>query len=947
VNTPIQFDVPNVTLQGTSILASDQATASLDFDVTKTDRLSAKYYYQTDPVNKPFGVSETGGFPVMQNNGSQVFALDNALTIGPRINWEQRLGFDRMLSYSTYSQSLAASSTLGANYGIGTGFPGLVANQLPGLDFKEFAYDNENSPSLTAGPDSAFINQGYFQNRLNPSSNVIFSLGKHTIVAGGGYSYTQLNIENNRQGHAEIETKNFNDLLEGEADTSSVIESNANGHNQSDRYYRSNEIAAYVQDKWQVLSNLSITAGVRYDYHGGLTEKFGDMFNFDPSLYNVTGTVATGFNVVNSGFVIAGNNKFDPTPGITDSTLTGRQWGVSPRVGFAFTPKKFNNKIVINGGGGIYYDRGELFNYLSQPAGSGIGGPFGVTESAPLATLVTGNGNTLANPIGTAITGPSYVAPSSNPATITAALQNVLGTGPNAANGYSGEAHPKDGQNCGAIDNQENFADCPDALNFGAYDKNNVLPYSINFALNLQWQPTNDLAITIGYDGNRGRHLIVPIPANEPGVATTTSPIHGETDTYGFEVLNQNSFASTGDYNAIASEPWNSEDGGNTDFRVPFIGFSPNAVLFESAGVSAYDSLQVHVVKRLSYHFQGGASYTYGHALDEQSDLGLFFTGDNPNDLRDSYASSDFDRTHIFNVNFQALMPNLVKEHSVLGYFANDWSMTGIGVVQSGQPYSLDEFNGAVGSAFFGDFPTLLNPVLPISNPQEAKKSGLTGNKGSLRGPGGAFIPTVNPGDIAINYITPGNLGVPAAAQGNSDDPTDIYETNFAPSNQRNIFRQALQKRLDVSFRKSIHASQRMTVQYEFNIFNVTNTTSLDIPNNQTQIRQSDACSNSAIAQGNNCSATDNFVNFGQIVTSPAAADMQSAKTNLDQLPIFNGTGRSITIPTTLNVGTGSCTTQTAIMGTSTCANNGANFGSVSNTIGGNRAITMGLHVVF
>ena len=947
VNTPIQFDVPNVTLQGTSMLASDQATASLDYDVTTTDRMSAKYYYQTDPVNKPFGVSETGGFPVMQNNGSQVFALDNTMTIGPRINWEQRLGFDRMISYSTYNQTLAASPTLGANYGIGTGFPGLVANQMPGLDIKEFAYDNGNSPSLTTGADSEFINQGFFQNRLNPSSNVIFSLGKHTIVAGGGYSYTQLNIENNRQGHAEVETKNFEDLLEGEAESSNVIESNANGHNQSDRYYRSNEITSYAQDKWQVLSNLSITAGVRYDYHGGLTEKFGNMFNFDPSLYNVTGTVATGFNVVNSGFVIAGNNRFDPTAGITDSTLTGRQWGFSPRVGFAFSPKKFNNKIVINGGAGIYYDRGELFNYLSQPAGSGIGGPFGVTESAPLATLVTGNGNTLANPIGTAITGPSYVAPSSNPATITAALQNVLGTGPNAANGYSGAAHPKDGQNCGAIDNQENFSDCPDALNFGAYDKNNVLPYTINFALNIQWQPTNDLAITIGYDGNRGRHSIVPIPANEPGVATTTNPIHGETDTYGFEVLNQNSFASTGDYNAIASEPWNSEDGGNTDFRVPYIGFSPNAVLFESVGVSAYDSLQVHVVKRLSYHFQGGASYTYSHALDEQSDLGLFFTGDNPDDLRNSYASADFDRTHIFNVNFQALMPNLVKEHSVLGYFANDWSLTGIGVVQSGQPYSLDEFNGAVGSAFFGNFPTLLNPVLPISNPQDAKKSGLTGNKGSMRGAGGAFIPTVNPSDIAINYITPGNLGVPTAAQGNPDDPTDIYETNFAPTNQRNIFRQALQKRLDVSFRKSFHASRRMTVQYEFNIFNVTNTTSLDIPNNQTQIRQSDACSNSAIAQGNNCSATDNFVNFGQIVTSPAAADMQSAKTNLDQLPSFNGTGRSITIPTTLNVGTGSCTTQTAIMGTSTCPNNGANFGSVSNTIGGNRAITMGLHVVF
>jgi hypothetical protein len=942
-NAPIAFDEPNVTLEGTSMLVADQATASVDYDVTKTDRLSAKYYYQNDPVMKPFGLSETGGFPVLQNNGSQVFALDNTITIGSKFNWEQRLGFDRMGSYSSYKQTLA-----GGNFGIGAGTtsPPLVPNQLGGLDLAEFAQQGTNEASLTTGPESAFVNLGYFQNRVNPSTNLIFSLGKHTIVAGGGFSYTQLNIENNRQGLLdEVESKTFDDFLEGEVSKSEVLDSIGNGRNLSNRYYRSNEIAGYVQDKWQALPNLSITAGVRYDYHGGLTEKFGNLFNFDSSLYSVTGTVASGFDVSNAGFVVAGNNKFDPTPGTSNSTLTGRQWGISPRVGFAYAPKRYNNKIVINGGAGIYYDRGELFSYLSQPAGSGIGGPFGATESAPLATLVTGNGKTLANPLGT----PTFVPPSSNPATITQALQTVLGNGPAGANGFSGAAHPTDGTNCSAIDNQENFSDCPDALNFGAYDKNNVLPYTINFALNLQWQPRNDLAITIGYSGNRGRHSIIPIPFNEPGIASPTNPIHGETDTYGFEVLNANSLASTGDYNAIGSEPYNSEDGGNTDFRVPFIGFDPNAALFESVGTSAYDSLQLHVVKRLSHHIQGGASYTYGHALDEQSDLGLFFTGNNPNDLRDSYASADFDRTHVFTANFQAQMPRLVREHSALAYVINDWSLTGIGVVQSGQPYSLDEFNGAVGSAFFGDFPDLLNPVLPITDPQDAKKigHGLTGNPGDLRGPGGSFIPTINPSDIAINYITPGNLGVPTAAQGNAGDPTDIYETNFAPGNQRNIFRQAMQKRLDISFHKSFRVSKRVNVQYQFNIFNVTNTTSLDIPQNETQIRQSDACSAAAQNAGGNCNPSDNFLNFGQIATGSAAGDQQSALTNLDQLPIFNGTGKSISIPTKLNVGTGACTASEAITGSTTCPNNGANFGSVTGGIGGGRAITMSLRIVY
>jgi hypothetical protein len=923
--------VPNVTLKGTSVLSADQAAASLDYDVSTNDRLSLKYYYQTDPVTKPYGYSAVGGFPVTQFNGAQVFAIDNTISFGSRVNWEQRLGFDRMRSYSTYQQTLA-----GGNFGI-NGAPStgqianpLVADELPGLSLGEFAYNSSTAPSLTVGPYSAFVNTGYFQNRLNPSTNLIYSIGHHTIIAGGGYSYTQLNIENNRQGHAEIKTKTFQKFLTGATSGANVLEStdSVSGRNNSDRYYRSNELAGYVQDKWQAQPNLSITAGVRYDYHGGLTEKYGNIFNFDPSVYNVTGTVATGFTVNNAGFVVAGNNKQDATQGTSNSTLSGRQWGVSPKVGFAWSPKMFGDKVVINGGAGIYYDRGELFTYLSQPAGSGNGGPFGVTESAPLATYVTGNGTTLENPFGSALTptgaGGTYVSPNSNPATIKAALQNVLGTGPSAPNGYSGAAHPKFGQNCSGIDNQEEYTDCPDALNFAAYDKNNVLPYAINYALNIQWQPRSDLAVTLGYSGNRGRHAVIPVPLNEPVIATATNPIHGETDTYGFEVLNTNHFVGY-DYAPIAGEPWNSEDGGNTDFRVPFIGFSPNAADFKAAGNSAYDALQTHIEKRLSHHIAGGASYTWSHALDEQSDIGLFFTGNNPNNLRQSYASADFDRTHVFTVNFDAQLPDFSPVNSLAAYATNGWSLTGIGVVQSGQPYSLYEFYGAVGSAYFGDYPTLANPVLPVTDPHHVK---LTGNKGDFRGVGGNYIPTIDPTQIAINYIAPGSTGVPVST---GNDPQDIYETDFAPSDQRNIFKQALQKRLDISVRKNFKLGSRFNAQYNFDVYNLFNTTSLDVPQNQTQIRQNYACSTTANnVTGDNCA--EGYVNYGQIATGNSAADQQSALANLDQKPQAIGSGNSTQIPLKLANG---------------AVNNGASFGSITGTIGGNRAVVMGLHVTF
>ena len=53
----------------------------------------------------------------------------------------------------------------------------------------------------------------------------------------------------------------------------------------ANRYYRANQTGLYASDKFQARPNLSITLGVRYDWNGGLTEKYGRIFNFDPSLY--------------------------------------------------------------------------------------------------------------------------------------------------------------------------------------------------------------------------------------------------------------------------------------------------------------------------------------------------------------------------------------------------------------------------------------------------------------------------------------------------------------------------------------------------------------------------------------------------------------------------------------------------------------------------------------
>jgi hypothetical protein len=59
----------------------------------------------------------------------------------------------------------------------------------------------------------------------------------------------------------------------------------------------------------------------------------------------------------------------------------------------------------------------------------------------------------------------------------------------------------------------------------------------------------------------------------------------------------------------------------------------------------------------------------------------------------------------------------------------------------------------------------------------------------------------------------------------------DTFETNFIPGGgQRNIFRQSWQKRADISILKVTNLTERVALKYSFDVFNLTNHPSFDIP---------------------------------------------------------------------------------------------------------------------
>src|ERR1019366_6725330 len=335
----------NAISPGTAYFFSDQAVANLDWTKSAKDTLSAKYYYQHDPSIAPYAYSSVAGFSQHLDAGSQVASLTNSQALTPNFGITEVIGILREKVYSTIAQPFTPQQ-LGINTFGSSFFPGITIVDPLGLNGPANTGGVTNLQFLTIGQGAASQGAftGVFQNRVMPSANAIWIRGRHSLTFGGSYSYTQLNTRDQRTNQGIVSTADFSQFIQGlvttndDFTTTKFLQGNAN------RYYRAGQAGAYIQDKFQLRPNLSVTAGLRFDWNGGLTEKYGRIFNFDPSRYaynDVTDTIAS------NGFIIAGNNKLFPTKGVSNTTLTGRQWGLAPRVGAAWTPRKLNDKVVI------------------------------------------------------------------------------------------------------------------------------------------------------------------------------------------------------------------------------------------------------------------------------------------------------------------------------------------------------------------------------------------------------------------------------------------------------------------------------------------------------------------------------------------------------------------------------------------------------------------------
>ena len=204
--------------------------------------------------------------------------------------------------------------------------------------------------------------------------------------------------------------------------------------------------------------------------------------------------------------------------------------------------------------------------------------------------------------------------------------------------------------------------------------------------------------------------------------------------------------------------------------------------------------------------------------------MGLFYNGNNPLDIRNGYGPSDFDRTHVFNVDYHYELPKFFATSTWEGKVADGWAVQGLVIIQSGQPYSVIDYSGAVGSIFYSIYDGITNPIVPLNfAPGCTPQNAVTGATGDTPGP-----PALKASCFTVPLLTPGDLngGFRPAIRSKPISPRASATSSGSPG----------RRRADISIVKMTQLTERFALKYTFDVFNLTNTPSFDIPiDNVTQ----------------------------------------------------------------------------------------------------------------
>ncbi|HKQ76938.1 MAG TPA: carboxypeptidase regulatory-like domain-containing protein [Blastocatellia bacterium] len=543
--------------------------------------------------------------------------------------------------------------------------------------------------------------------------------------------------------------------------------------------YRFYNYEFYGQDSWKIRKNFTLEVGLRASHMTVNEERKGFDILFSPAAYQRgAGYYINGDPFRPNGVLSAARGEvkkgvFDP-PGI--------EWG--PRVNFAWSVLK-DDKLVVRGGGGIFYNRIQgNFQYdatlRSAPNGN-VGSSFGSGTQIPGAFKPDGSlysfnelgGLTLSN-MGI-VTLPNGQRVPVNPLRLANGGAQIISPDPNS----------------------------------------NDFPTTYNASLSLASRLPGQMVLETAYVGTFGRHLGTRLPINTvPLGALLRGGIPGDAGAFITSLANpncdrgevgpNNTVVRRGNCQIVTSATRVAADLTNPLHRASLDGAAVNkfrpfpdlsGVRFQQyTGTSNYHSLQMTLSRQAGKNLQFFATYTFSKALGTR---GGEFNDLDPLDTRGrSYGVLEYDRTHIFNLSYNYNLPNLSPSNNSFSRgLLNGWQISGITTLTSGTPINL-RFSGAITemtiASFGSDAFSAAGFAAGAIAPTFSKNPNLGG-----KGVGEAVL------DL-------GSIGIPAFG-------------TTGPTVSPFYFRSPRRQNWDLSLFKNFKVSEGNSLQLRFGFFNIFN----------------------------------------------------------------------------------------------------------------------------
>lgn len=324
---------------------NEKILARIDWNITDAHHLAVRYNSTKDVGYS--GASQSTGDYFMRHSGARVgpksMIFANSMygnekkvqSVSAELNsrFGQKANNQLLYTYTYMSDPKRTSESA----------------QFPFIDIM-YDYDATSTnpamePYISAGYE-LFTWKNHVENKVHTvTDNFTLYLGTHKLTAGASFEHQFADNSYIREGTGMYRFKNLNEFLGAAAPESVVFTYGFNGNDSPTSAVRFNQFGMYLQDEWNVVPNLKLTYGVRFD---------NLMFD-EQDVERNTAIYGLDFN----GYHID-TGKW-PSNNIQ----------VSPRVGFTWDV--FGDKsLKVRGGTGVFTGRLPLVFFTNQPGNANI-----------------------------------------------------------------------------------------------------------------------------------------------------------------------------------------------------------------------------------------------------------------------------------------------------------------------------------------------------------------------------------------------------------------------------------------------------------------------------------------------------------------------------------------------------------------------------------------------